>query len=467
LQEACEPGGLALSNSAHDSLGSLVDVTFVDDGEQRFKNIARPIRVWRWSPETPASITGDGISLSLPDKPSIAVLPFDNMSNDPEQEYFSDGITEDIITELSRFRSLFVIARNSSFVFKGQAIDIAEIGDKLGVQYVVEGSVRKAGDRVRVTAQLIDAATSRHLWAERYDRELKDIFAVQDEITQTIVSTLPGRLEEAGRERAEGKQTASMTAYDHLLLGRGLFNSFTRERIAEARQLAQKAVALDPNYARAHALIAGTHLWDLPVGYSTEDSLTNALASAKVSVELDDEDSWSHAMFAMALFENKQDEEAEIQGRRAVALNANDADANAMLGVILVYLGRIDEGREWIEKAMRLNPFPPEWYHWYRALAYFSGRSYEEAIHAFKEIRSLDRWGHAYIAACHAHLKELEEARTEVSIFVDARRRELLERGEAFPSQTLELARVRANRYRIQADRDHLLEGLRKAGLSE
>ena len=189
-----------------------------------------------------------------------------------------------------------MIARNSSFVFKGQNVDITEVGRKLGVQYVVEGSVRKAGDRVRVTAQLIDAATGHHLWAERYDRELKDIFAVQDEITQKIVSTLPGRLEEADRERAERKRTANMTAYDYLLLGHEQFNKFMWDRIAEARGLAQRAIDLDPRYARAHALIAGTHLWELPVGYSNAETLEKALTSAGKAVVLDDEDSWARRL---------------------------------------------------------------------------------------------------------------------------------------------------------------------------
>jgi len=469
IEGLCKPGEVYVSGTVRDHVEGKLAANFDDQGERKVKNIIKPIRVYRVTANSAElTVSDDGTKApSLPNKPSIAVLPFDNMSGDTDQEYFSDGITEDIITELSRFRTLFVIARNSSFAFKGQKVDITEVGRKLGVQYVVEGSVRKAGDRVRVTAQLIDAATGRHLWAERYDRELQDIFAVQDEISQSIVSILPGRLEEADRERAERKRTANMTAYDYLLLGQELFASFMWERIAEARNFALKAVELDPRYARAHALTAATHLWELPVGYSNEETLRNALIRAEEAVALDDEDSWPHAMFGLALFENRQNEEAEIQCRRAVTLNPNDADANAILGVILVYFGLVDEGREWIAKAMRLNPFPPGWYHWYQALSFFSSREYKKSIRAFKEIRSLDRWGHAYLAACNAHLDRMDEARAEIAIFVETRQKEIQACGDPVPAKTLDLARVRATRYRTEADQNHLLDGLRKAGLTE
>ncbi len=222
------------------------------------------------------------------------MLPFDNMSGDQEQTYFSDGITEDIITELSRFRTLFVIARNSSFTFRDKDVDVKEVGQKLGVQYVVEGSVRKAANRVRITAQLVDTETGHHLWAERYDRELEDIFAVQDEITQTIVSILPGRLEDAGRERAQRKLTANMTAYDFVLLGMERLRRLTRETNIEARDLFQKAVELDPQFARAHANLAWTHVAEVfMVDLWSEKPLEKALESIETALALDDDDSWS------------------------------------------------------------------------------------------------------------------------------------------------------------------------------
>jgi len=223
-------------------------VTFEDRGEQQLKNIARPVRVYRV--RRPGAAVSSRPTLPLPEKPSIAVLPFQNMSGDPAQDYFSDGITEDIITELSRFRSLFVVARNSSFSLRGNTVDVTDVGRRLGVRYVVEGSVRKAGNRVRVTIQLLEAASRNHLWGERYDRELEDIFLVQDEITRAIVSTLPGRLEDATRAIAKRKQTSNITAYDLVLLGNEHWRRLTRKDLTEALGYFRSAVALDPYYAR-------------------------------------------------------------------------------------------------------------------------------------------------------------------------------------------------------------------------
>ncbi len=468
LQEIAEPGGVSISGRVHDDVRDRLDVGFADTGENSLKNIAHPIRVWRWTLAASASTGHEatGSSSTLPDKPSIAVLPFDNMSGDHEQEYFSDGITEDIIIELSRFRSLFVIARNSSFTFRGENVDVVEVGRKLGVQFLVEGSVRKAGNRVRVSVQLIDARTGHHLWAEHYDRDLEDIFAVQDEVTQAIVSVLPGRLEEAARDRAQRKPTSNMTAYDYQLLGTHRLWRWGLDDIIEASRLAQKAVELDPRFARAHALIAATHLWAVPLQVGKEGALEEALTHAEMAVALDDDDSWSRAMLGLTLYELGQDEESEFQCRRAVALNPNDADANAILSNIRTYHGVVDEGREWIEKAMRLNPFPPSWYHWYRNLMEFSSRNYEEAARCINRIRPLDRWHRAYLAACYARLGRMDEARAELAVFIEARRRELKKRGEPMPENTIELAMFRANRYRRQSDRDNFLDALRLAGLS-
>src|SRR6266702_3336734 len=260
LEGIAEPGGVCISDDAHRQIRGKVDIVFDDMGPQSLKNIAELVHTWRCridansssaTPTKPA--VGAAQPLALPDKPSIAVLPFQNMSGDPEQEYFSDGITEDIITELSRFRSLFVVARNSSFSLRGKTVNVTEVGRQLGVRYVVEGSVRKAGKRVRVTVQLLDAASGNHLWAERYDRELEDIFVVQDEITRAVVSTLPGRLEDAGRDLAKRKQTSNITAYDLVLLGNERWRRLTQKDLAEALGYFCSAVALDPHYARAHA----------------------------------------------------------------------------------------------------------------------------------------------------------------------------------------------------------------------
>ncbi|MCH8112380.1 MAG: hypothetical protein IH905_10595 [Proteobacteria bacterium] len=416
LEGLCGPGEVYVSGTVYDQAAGKLAATFEDLGEQTVKNIAKPVRVYRTRArlEETAFTVATTEPLALPDKPSIAVLAFENMSGDPEQAYFSDGIAEDIITELSRFHTLFVIARNSSFAFRNQDIDVKEVGHKLGVQYVVEGSVRKATSRVRITAQLVDATTGHHIWAERYDRDLEDIFAVQDEITEAIVSAVPARLEDAVRERAERKPTANMTAYDYCLLGTQQLLAWTPESIVEAGRLAQQAVDLDPRFARAYALLAATHLWVVPLQASREGALADAQRHAETAAALDDEDSWSRAILGLARYELGHDEEAEIQCRRAVELNPNDADANAILGVLMVYFGRLDEGREWITKAMRLNPFPPSWYHWYRALLEYSSQNYEEAASAIRRIRPLDRWHRALLAACYAQIGRIEEARTEL-----------------------------------------------------
>jgi adenylate cyclase len=468
LEGLCEPGGVYVSGSVFDQVDGKLDAWFDDLGEQTVKNLARPVRVFRAHIQREEFSNPDIIfkALPFPDKPSIAVLPFDNMSGDPEQVYFSDGITEDIITELSRFRTLFVIARNSSFTFRGKDVDVKEVGRKLGVHYVVEGSVRKAGNKIRVTAQLVDTASGHHLWAERYDRNLEDIFAVQDEVTRAIVSALPGRLEDAGSESAARKPTESMTAYDYVLLGVQLMRHYKKQAVVEARVMAQKAVELDPRYARAHALIAMTHLWEVPFLSSKQETLDEALKSAERAVSLDGEDSWSHAMLGLALFERMQDEEAEIHSRRAITLNPNDADAYANLGVALIYFGKREEGLGWIANAMRLNPFAPWWYHWYRVLGLYPAGEYEQAIQEIRQIRPIDRLFRLYLGACYAKLGRMEEAQTEIAIFVEERRDELAEHGVSIPEDTIDLALERVNRYRSRADRDHLLDGLRKAGMT-
>jgi adenylate cyclase len=469
LEAMAEPGGICVSGMVYEGVRDRIDVPFEDLGEQEVKNIERPVRVWRWLASdgaAPAKSFGATEQLPLPDKPSIAVLPFENMSGDAEQEYFADGITEDIITELARFRSLLVIARNSSFTYKGRSSKVQDVAADLNVRYVVEGSVRKAGDRVRVTAQLIDAASGNHLWADRYDRELVDIFALQDEITQNIVSILPGRLEDADVERARRKQTANMTAYDHVLLGLMRFRRFSRDENAVAREEFRKAIELDPLYAHAHALLASTDVWDVFADWQTKP-LDEAFEAAQRALTLDDFNGFSHAILGYILFQRKQDVEAEIEFRRAVALNPNDADAIAFKANVLVYFGRWEEALDLIRKAMRLNPFPPSWYYWFQGLALYSGRDYEAAMRAILKIRPQLRPGHAYLAACLAHLNRMDEARTELDAFLGAGRRDSADADEYARYTPQDLALERASRYRRPSDARHFLGGLRKAGLPE
>jgi len=261
LEGMAEPGGICISGKVYEEVRDRIDVPLEDLGEQAVKNIDRPVRVWRWLAGDGAALAGPieaTLPLPLPDKPSIAVLPFDNVSGDPDQEFFADGIAEDIITQLSKFRSLFVIARNSSFSFKGQALDIKEVGQKLGVRYVVEGSVRRAGNRVRITAQLIDAVADAHLWAERYDRELDDIFAVQDEVTQAIVTAIEPTLGSAELERARRVPTGKLDAWE--AFQRGLWHVFRykRDDNAKAQEFFRRATGIDGGFAPAHAGLAYT-----------------------------------------------------------------------------------------------------------------------------------------------------------------------------------------------------------------
>ena len=420
----------------------------------------------------PATALSDGgratrLPSATPDKPSIAVLPFLNLSGDPAQDYFSDGITEDIITELSRFRSLFVVARHSSFVYRAGSYDIREVGRQLGVRYVAEGSARRIGKRVRVTVQLLDAANGFTLWTERYDREIEDIFAIQDEIVGKVVAALPGRLEDAGREIARGKQTSNVTAYDLVLLGNEKWRQLTVMSMEEARGYFKKATGLDPAYARAHANTAWTIVCAVFLESPAAPALDEARREIEIALDLDGYDAWSHSVFAQLLFLQHRDQEAETHFKRALALNPNDADVAAAFANILIYWGHWREALTWIKSAKRLNPIPPNIYHWYHALALYSAREYEQAIGVLMEVRSGHRWSHALLAACYAQTDRLTEASFEARIFIRERCLELSENGETPPLNTLELARMRANRYRDPIDRDHFLDGLRKAGLGD
>ena len=464
LEGLAEPGGVVISDVVHQSVHGKLNLVFESGGVHALKNIETPVTIWTWVGNVPKA-GHQTPSLSLPDKPSIAVLPFTNLSGDADQEYFSDGITEDIITELCRFRNLFVIARHSSFTYKDRSIKVQEVGRDLGVEFVVEGSVRKAGSRIRVTAQLVEASTGNHLWAERYDRDLEDIFAVQDELTESIVSCLPGRMEDAGTSQAKRKRTASMTAYDHLLLGLEQFRRFAREQNAKAREYFEKAIEIDPLFARAHALLASTYVWDIMAEFGDEH-WDEAYQSIQTALSLDHEDAWSHAILGFLLFLQREDEDAEAEFQRAVTLNANDADVAAFRANVLVYLGQWRDALGSISRALRLNPHPPRWYHWYHALALFSGHKYEEALGAIRRIGPHFTPAHAYAAACHAHINQIEDARSEMSIFANAIETFPKSHAQCQQRTASRVAAERAARYRVPEDSAHFLTGLRKAGFS-
>ncbi len=465
LEGLAEPGGICISGKVYEEVKKKLPAAFEDLGEQEVKNIREPVRVYRWTGAAadpmPGTAGAEG-ALPLPDKPSIAVLPFTNMSGDPEQEYFSDGITEDIITELSRFRSLFVIARNSSFTYKGRAAKVQDIGKELGVQYVVEGSVRKAGNRVRVTAQLVEAASGNHLWAERYDRDLEDIFAVQDEIVQTVVATVAGRLQDVGAEHARRKPTENLAAYDCLLRVYQHVHRFTSADIAPARSLLERAIELDPGSARAHAYLSFFEMSDWIWGKSDDEAFNRAFASAKKAMALDDGDSWSHLVLGQVYIRRGRPDFALNYMEKAVALNPNEPTAVANMGWVLDLMGRHDEAVEWVENAMRLDPFHPDWMLDVLALALYSSRSYEAAISAYMRHKAPPYWAHVHAAACFAQLERRDAVVGAVAAFEEAAERE---RREGNPGVSIELAiRDTQTFYKNQDDRDHWLEGFRKAG---
>jgi adenylate cyclase len=409
LEGLAEPGGICVSQTVHDHAIGKVPFAAEDAGEQALKNIDRPIRVWR--------IRSEGAVAPQPApaarKPTIAVLPFANMSGDPEQEFFADGLTEDILTELSRFHELFVISRNSVFVYKGKAVNVQRVAKELGVQYLVEGSVRKSGNRVRVNVQLIEAEGDHHIWAERYDRELKDIFDIQDEITTAIAAVLPGRVEAAARERVKRKTPDNLAAWELVLTGKLLHHRSRRDDNEQALQLLERAIALDPGYAHAHAWKACTlgqryvHGWCADV----EATLKSLLEEQRIAQSLDDNDSDVHRILAATSLVAYHDHERALHHQaRALALNPNDDLIVVQQGEMLTWIGRPEEGIEWIRKAMRLNPYHPERFWGHLARAYFVARRYAEAIDAFNHIARPDHNQLAFIAGCHAGLGEVERA---------------------------------------------------------
>jgi len=391
------------------------------------------------------------------DKPSIAVLPLDNMSGDPEQEFFADGITEDIITELSRFRELFVISRNSSFKYKGRPIDVQAFARELGVQYVVEGSVRKAGRRVRITVQLIDAASDHHVWAERYDRDLEDIFAIQDEVTRAIVATLPGRVQAASRDRASRKRPENLAAWECVLTGKVLHHRSNRDDNARAQALLDRAIALEPAYAHAHAWKACVlgQTWVHNWCESRPAVEAQILKELETALALDDNDSDVHRILAALNIIRDNHEQSVYHQKRALSLNPNDDLVVVQQGEILTWQGQPDEGIEWIRKAMRLNPYHPERFWSHLARACFSAGRYGEALEALACLSSPDATQRALMAACHAELGDLDAAERERKAALAA-------------SPGFRIADYAANlHYRRPEDAERHRAALRRAGFAD
>jgi adenylate cyclase len=461
LEALAEPGGICVSRAVCDQVGGrLEDIVFEDLGDRQVKNIARPIRVFRVLLEQNASVAPErgkvaaGAAASSK-KPSIAVLPLVNMSGDSEQEFFADGLTEDIITELSRFHDLLVISRNSTFVYKGKAIKVQEVAREFGVDYVLEGSVRKAGGRIRVTVQLIDAETDRHIWAERYDRELEDIFAIQDEITRAIVATLQGRVEAATHDRAKRKPTDNMIAYECVLAAKVLHHRSTRSDNEQAQQLLDRALALDPNYAHAHAwkacVLGQTWVYDWCA--DRDATFQQVAAELEVSLALDDNDSDVHRILAAVNLNRDDHDRAAYHQERALTLNPNYDIVVVQQGELLTWLGRPEEGIDWIKKAMRLNPYHPERFWSHLGRAYYCAEKYAEAAEAFSRLTRPDHTHHAFLAATFAQMGN--------SVAATAHAAEVLKREPQFSVA----AYLGTQHYKHEFDRKRHEAGLLKAGL--
>jgi adenylate cyclase len=403
----------------------------------------------------PASV--EKMAYPLPDKPSVAVLPFTNMSGDPKQEYFSDAITENIITALSKIHNLFVIARNSTFTYKGKAVKIQQIAEELGVRYVLEGSVQKTEDRIRITAQLIDAIKGTHLWAERYDRDLKDIFALQDEITKKIITSLHVKLTMGWDARNIGQTTDNLEAYLKALEGEKLYHRFNKDSNILARQKLKEAIALDANYLAAYAYLAWTHLLDAAFGWtkSRNKSLEAAKKLAQKALALDDSYAGGYMALSSVHLQKGEVKEAVALRQKGVALSPNSANYRSLLGIALLFEGgRTEEAIKEFKMANRLDPFPPNQILHYTGVAYRVNGEYEKAIEFFiKAIKNEpDYWlSHFGLTACYGLLGREEEARASAA----------------------EVLRIRPNfyikkvytPYRDKADKERTIEVLRKAGL--
>ena len=467
LEGIAEPGGVCISDDAQRQVRGKVDFAFEDMGPQNLKNIVEPMRAWRLRMNASGSAAApieppveSTQALALPDKPSIAVLPFQNMSGDPEQEYFADGMVEEITTALSRFKWLFVIARNSSFTFKGKAVDIKEVGRRLGVRYVLEGSVRKASGKVRITGQLIDAVTGTHIWVDRFERDLTDIFALQDEVTVAVVSAIQPKLLQTEIAMATRQRPENLTAYDCYLRARQQFYSSTREAVAETIRLADRALELDARFGLVAALAGASHMQNVLWGYAADPQFDRkeAVRLCRLALSLDDSDADILAWAAVISAFMVGDHESAIElADRAVALNPNSYQAWGCRGHVYRVAGLPEEAVRSFERAIRMSPIDPLLHVTFAGmgLAFIELGRFDEAIVAGKKaLRQNPSFSAAYrcLASAFAHLGRAAEAR-------EAAARVL----EVDPGFTISAWIARGG----QSNAKLLMEGLRKAGLPE
>jgi len=465
LQGIAEPGGILISSAAYEFVRNKVGTAFDDLGARVLKNIAEPVRAYRVADVPPVSMA---IPRSTADKLSVAVLPFVNKSDDPAQEYFADGITEDVIAGLSRFRSLLVISPESLFTYKGRAVSPQAAARDLGVQYVVEGSVRRAGERVRVTAQLIDASSGNHLWAERYDRGTADVFSVQDDIAQSIVANIAGRVDEAGGQHALRKRAEHLSTYDLLLQGRHLANRGSKDDIMQARELFGRVLAADPGSARAHVGLAFTYFLETSSDWAEapRDSARRAFELAQKAVDLDNLDSEAHLILAWGYRRAASNYDlAASQIDKAIRLNPNDCNNYCFKGWLLTCCGDTDGSIVCANEALRRNPLAPNDCLYTIAVDDYLAERYQQALFVFGQV-STSRYPqvHAWMAACYAELGRHEDARKQAEEYLSL----AALKPARYPAQDIEAWRAYWARYlpfKNTAQLDTVLDSLAKAGL--
>ena len=459
LEGIAEPGAVYISRAVRDFIRDRPEIALEDLGERPLKNIAKPVQVFRiGAPARTVGAPPAAGSPPVPLKPSLAVLPFANMSGDAEQEYFSDGMTEDLITDLSKVSGLFVIARNSSFVYKGRSVKVQEIGRDLGVRFVLEGSIRKAGNRVRITAQLIDAGSGGHLWAERFDRDLTDIFATQDEVVEKIVRALAVTLTKGEEQRLHRRGTGNVEAYETWLRARALLTSGIRESIVQSRALYRRAIEIDQSFAAPHAGLALAAITDYVNAWVPDpaQALDEAERWARRAVELNDQEPVTHMALGNVLLWRRDHERALAECRRMIALDPNFAQGYSATGLALMYAGRASEALEPFAMAMRLDPHYPTMVLHFVAQAHFSLGQYEAAAQLLVDRIARNPGtdsSRMLLASCYGHLGRAEDAR---AIWA-----ELLEVNPEFSL----MQRARVLPYKEASDFQRITEGLAKAGL--
>ena len=506
LEQLAEPGGLNITPAIREALPKRLPFDLNNQGEQLLKGFDEPVGVYRvvlesgaavpppaqnqgsstrvssktrialaalllvisaaaayayiaWLPQQEAIMPASDVQVSV-DKPSIAILPFTNMSGDPEQEYFADGITEDLTTDLSRISGLFVVARNSAFSYKGRTVDVRTVAEELGVRYVLEGSIRRANNQIRINAQLIDGSSGGHIWAERFDGTMADVFALQDDVNRKIVAALEVSLTTADEKRFDRVETTNPEAYDVLLRGIEQYNTFTPDAVADAREIFKQAVAFDPDYARAYANIALTHATEVNFFWSKnrEESIRLGLEFARKALELDDSIPQIYLTRSILYLSQRQHQAALEAAQRTIEVHPNYADGYATMAFISIYSGDFEQGLDALDQVIRLSPQSTGVYLSVKGRILFSMERYDEALPLLKE--SLDRNPafdrmHLTLAAIQAQLGQIEEAQWSVE-----------EALAINPNITLAKER-RESIYRRERDLEHFLGALRKAGVPE